>query len=60
MPWFNKNIGRSEERPARVRIDSITKTSEAITDEVLAAAGWEWVEPREETSEQPPESFNRQ
>jgi len=60
MPWFNKNIGRSEERPERVRIDSMTKTGEAITDEVLAAAGWEWVESRVETHEQPPESFNQQ
>jgi hypothetical protein len=54
MPWFNKNIGKSEERPTRVRIDSMTKTGEAVTDEVLVAAGWEWLEPRSEITDEPP------
>jgi hypothetical protein len=60
MPWFNKNIGRSEQRPTRVRIDSMTKTGEEVTDQALGEAGWEWLEPRDETSELPPESFNQQ
>jgi hypothetical protein len=36
----------SESRPFRVRLsDFTTRTSEAVTDELLADAGWTFVEP---------------
>jgi hypothetical protein len=46
MTWTNTNGETSADRPTRVRLpDFTTRTSEAITDEVLAEAGWSWVEP---------------
>ena len=46
MPWKNINGDVSETRPKRVRLpESDTRTAEAVTDEVLAEAGWFWEEP---------------
>lgn len=46
MPWKNINGDVSETRPTRVRLpESDTRTAEAVTDEVLAEAGWVWEEP---------------
>jgi hypothetical protein len=46
MPWKNNNGDVSETRPTRVRLpESDTRTAEAVTDEVLADAGWVWEEP---------------
>lgn len=46
MTWTNTNGETSADRPTRVRLpDHTTRTSEAITDEVLAEAGWSWVAP---------------
>lgn len=46
MPWKNNNGDVSETRPTRVRLpESDTRTAEAVTDEVLAEAGWYWEEP---------------
>ena len=46
MTWTNTNGETSADRPTRVRLpDFTTRTSEAITDEVLAEAGWSWVVP---------------
>jgi hypothetical protein len=46
MPWKNNNGDVSDSRPTRVRLpESDTRTAEAVTDEVLAEAGWYWEEP---------------
>jgi hypothetical protein len=46
MTWTNTNGETSAHRPNRVRLpDHTTRTSEAVTDEVLAEAGWSWVDP---------------
>jgi hypothetical protein len=46
MTWTNSNGDTSETRPTRVRLpDSTTRTMEAVTDEILAEAGWSWQEP---------------
>jgi hypothetical protein len=46
MPWKNNNGEVSDSRPTRVRLpESDTRTAEAVTDEVLAEAGWYWEEP---------------
>jgi len=46
MTWTNINGETSASRPTRVRLpDHTTRTSEAVTDEVLAEAGWSWVVP---------------
>lgn len=46
MPWKNNNGDVSETRPTRVRLpESDTRTAEAVTDEVLAEAGWYWENP---------------
>jgi hypothetical protein len=46
MTWTNTNGETSADRPTRVRLpDFTTRTSEAVTDEVLAEAGWSWVVP---------------
>ena len=46
MPWKNINGDVSETKPTRVRLpESDTRTAEAVTDEVLAEAGWVWEEP---------------
>ena len=46
MTWTNTNGETSADRPKRVRLpDHTTRTGEAVTDEILAEAGWSWVEP---------------
>lgn len=46
MTWTNTNGDTSPTRPTRVRLpDFTTRTMEAVTDEILAEAGWAWVEP---------------
>lgn len=46
MTWTNTNGDTSATRPTRVRLpDFTTRTMEAVTDEILAEAGWAWVEP---------------
>lgn len=46
MPWKNQDGDISETRPTRVRLPNAeTRTSYAVTDEVLAEAGWYWEEP---------------
>ena len=46
MTWTNINGDTSPTRPTRVRLpDLTTRTMEAVTDEILAEAGWAWVEP---------------
>ena len=46
MTWTNINGDTSPTRPTRVRLpDFTTRTMEAVTDEILAEAGWAWVEP---------------
>lgn len=46
MTWTNINGDTSPTRPTRVRLpDCTTRTMEAVTDEILAEAGWAWVEP---------------
>ena len=49
MTWTNINGDTSPTRPTRVRLpDCTTRTMEAVTDEILAEAGWAWVEPMAE------------
>ena len=46
MTWTNTNGDTSATRPTRVRLpDFTTRTMEAVTDEILAEAGWAWAEP---------------
>ena len=46
MSYIHTNGDTSETRPTRVRLpDSTTRTMEAVTDEILAEAGWSWQEP---------------
>jgi hypothetical protein len=47
MPYRNSITHEySEERPFRVRLDDgMTRTGEAITDEMLADAGWVYEDP---------------
>jgi hypothetical protein len=43
--WVHTSGETSAERPKRVRLpDHTTRTSEAVTDEILAEAGWQWIE----------------
>lgn len=54
MTWTNTNGETSADRPTRVRLpDFTTRTMEAVTDEVLAEAGWSWVVPVVELDVQP-------
>ena len=54
MTWTNSNGDTSETRPTRVRLpDSTTRTMEAVTDEILAEAGWSWQEPVPEPVAEP-------
>ena len=42
--WININGQTSLTRPQRVRLsDFTTRTAEAVTDELLAELGWQWV-----------------
>jgi hypothetical protein len=52
MPYFNHTkFQYSEERPTRVRLDDgMTRTGEAITDELLAELGWVYQEPTTDSS----------
>lgn len=44
--WKNTSGETSAERPKRIRLpDYTTRTSEAVTDELLAEAGWTCIEP---------------
>lgn len=44
--WKNTSGETSAERPKRIRLpDYTTRTSEAVTDELLAEAGWTFIEP---------------
>jgi len=46
MTYIHTSGDTSETRPTRVRLpDSTTRTMEAVTDEILAEAGWSWQEP---------------
>ena len=46
MSYIHTSGDTSETRPTRVRLpDSTTRTMEAVTDEILAEAGWSWQEP---------------
>jgi hypothetical protein len=46
MSYIHTSGDTSETRPTRVRLpDSTTRTMEAVTDEILAEAGWSWREP---------------
>jgi len=46
MSYIHSSGDTSETRPTRVRLpDSTTRTMEAVTDEILAQAGWSWQEP---------------
>jgi len=46
MSYIHSSGDTSETRPTRVRLpDSTTRTMEAVTDEILAEAGWSWHEP---------------
>ena len=46
MSYIHTSGDTSETRPTRVRLpDSTTRTMEAVTDEILAQAGWSWQEP---------------
>jgi len=46
MSYIHTSGDTSETRPTRVRLpDSTTRTREAVTDEILAEAGWSWREP---------------
>ncbi len=54
MTWINTNGGSSLTRPTRVRLpDRTTRTMEAVTDDILAEAGWTWVESVVELDVQP-------
>lgn len=44
--WTHTSGETSADRPKRVRLpDFTTRTSDAVTDEILAEAGWAWAEP---------------
>lgn len=44
--WTHTSGETSAERPKRIRLpDYTTRTSEAVTDELLAEAGWTVIEP---------------
>lgn len=44
--WTHTSGETSAERPKRIRLpDYTTRTSEAVTDELLAEAGWTFIEP---------------
>ena len=45
MTWNNEQLNyQQQERPTRVRLpDGSTRTQEAITDELLKEAGWEFM-----------------
>ena len=44
--WTHTSGETSADRPKRVRLpDFTTRTSDAVTDEILAEAGWVWVQP---------------
>lgn len=44
--WTHTSGEISAERPKRIRLpDYTTRTSEAVTDELLAEAGWTFIEP---------------
>jgi hypothetical protein len=44
--WTHTSGETSADRPKRVRLpDFTTRTSDAVTDDILAEAGWVWVEP---------------
>lgn len=45
MTWFNTYTRECVvERPVRVRLpDGLTRTQEAVTDEILTEAGWEFI-----------------
>jgi hypothetical protein len=44
--WTHTSGETSADRPKRVRLpDFTTRTSDAVTDDILAEAGWTWVEP---------------
>lgn len=46
--WTHTSGETSADRPKRVRLpDFTTRTSDAVTDDILAEAGWTWVEPVE-------------
>jgi hypothetical protein len=43
--WTHTSGETSADRPKRVRLpDFTTRTSDAVTDDILAEAGWAWVE----------------
>ena len=43
--WTHTSGETSADRPKRVRLpDFTTRTSDAVTDDILAEAGWVWVE----------------
>jgi hypothetical protein len=44
--WTHISGETSADRPKRVRLpDFTTRTSDAVTDDILAEAGWAWAEP---------------
>ena len=44
--WTHTSGETSADRPKRIRLpDYTTRTSEAVTDELLAEAGWTFIEP---------------
>lgn len=52
--WTHTSGETSADRPKRVRLpDFTTRTSDAVTDDILAEAGWTWVEPVVELIVQP-------
>ena len=52
MAWKTQDGKYSKERPSRVRLpDGMTRTGEAVTDELLAELGW--IEFQEEFSPPP-------
>jgi hypothetical protein len=52
--WTHTSGETSADRPKRVRLpDFTTRTSDAVTDDILAEAGWTWVEPVVEMVVQP-------
>lgn len=44
--WTHTSGETSADRPKRIRLpDFTTRTSEAVTDELLAEAGWTFIDP---------------
>lgn len=44
--WTHTSGATSADRPKRIRLpDFTTRTSEAVTDELLAEAGWTFLDP---------------